>query len=67
MNDSAGCCPALSHLRPPVLNLDQFCILFESDSLCIARCDRCGSWLVNEGEYWEPLLNMDNLEFTESI
>jgi len=59
MDDCAGCCPALKRPGPRVLSLEQIRILYESDRLCIARCESCGRWLVNEGERWEPLLRTE--------
>ncbi|GGO75531.1 hypothetical protein GCM10011348_00540 [Marinobacterium nitratireducens] len=49
------------HRNPRLLDLTHFSILFEGPSLCIARCDACGRWLVNDGSRWEPLLQQERL------
>ena len=59
MADCAGCCPTMTGPAPRVLDLERFSILFDSPTLCIARCNACGHWLVNDGDCWEPLLQQE--------
>lgn len=56
MPDNSCCCPGLHDSRTALLNLDHISIQFNDENLQIARCERCGTWLVNDRGYWEPLL-----------
>lgn len=65
MNAPCHCATLMSAPAPSVIDIDQFSILFDSDNLCIARCNICGTWLANETGCWEPLLRYQCLQANE--
>ena len=65
MNTHCPCCAQAPGNAAPTA--DPISILFVRETLCIARCNDCGTWLANDQGYWEPLLKYESSRPAESL